>query len=290
MDEALELLGQRGGRLEIFPLFIGQASVGIAGDIAAGQGLQSAQMVGHELRPGGAVQSQRNQIEVVERSPQSLDALSRQHGAHGLDSDGDHKRDIHPELARQALHGQSAGFYVARVLTGFQQQQVHTTIDQRARLLEIGLLELGEGDAAGDRDGLRGRTHGTRDKAGLCGGRELVRGPPGQLGGNAIDRVGLLLQLVFRQNNRGAAKGVGLDDVGARFEVLAMNIEDDLRLADHEVFVAAVQRRSAKVRSRGVALLDHRSHGAIQNEDALVKQAPEDTALLREVPHLRSRS
>ncbi len=55
IDEALELLREGGGRFLIETFFVRQASVGIAGDEAAGERLQCADVVGHELRTGGAI-------------------------------------------------------------------------------------------------------------------------------------------------------------------------------------------------------------------------------------------
>ena len=66
IGEALELLRQGFRRLAVQALFIGQPGVRIARNVAVGQGLQRAQMVGHEFRAGGAIQTQRNQVDVIE--------------------------------------------------------------------------------------------------------------------------------------------------------------------------------------------------------------------------------
>ena len=53
--------------------------------------MQGANMIGHEFRPGGAIEAERNQIHVVERRPQRLNALAGKHGSHGLDGYGNHQ-------------------------------------------------------------------------------------------------------------------------------------------------------------------------------------------------------
>ena len=59
----------------------------------------------------------------------------------------------------------SAGLHVARVLAGLEQQEVRAALHQRAGLLVVGLPQLVESDAAGDRDGLGGGAHGAGDEA-----------------------------------------------------------------------------------------------------------------------------
>ena len=56
--------------------FIGEAGIGVAGHEAAGERMQGANMIGHEFRTRGAIQAERNQVHMVERRPQRLDALT----------------------------------------------------------------------------------------------------------------------------------------------------------------------------------------------------------------------
>ena len=135
IDEALELLGEGRRSFLIASLLVRQAGVRIAGDEAVRQRLQRADVVGHELGAGGAVQAQRKHVDVIERGPQRLDVLPGEHRAHGLDGHGDHHRNRLAEFAAQIVDGQHAGLDVARVLAGFEQQQVGAAFDQPARLL-----------------------------------------------------------------------------------------------------------------------------------------------------------
>jgi hypothetical protein len=73
-----------------------------------------------------------------------------------------------------------------------------------------------------------------------------------------------------------AAERVGLDDVGAGLEVLAMDVEDHVGPRQHEQVVVALQlaavvreARAAEVTFLQLAPLDHRPHRAVQDQDAL---------------------
>src|SRR5579863_748038 len=99
IHKSLELFGERRWRLPISPFLIGQACIGIAGNKTIREELQRADMVGHELGAGGAVQAQRNHFHVIERGPKRLDALATEHRSHGLNRRGNHQRDGLAKLA-----------------------------------------------------------------------------------------------------------------------------------------------------------------------------------------------
>ena len=64
-------------------------------------------------------------------------------------------------------------------------------------------------------------------------------------------------------------KAVGFDNVGAGFEVPNVDIADPIRARDTQIFVAVFEMRAAKISRSGVIRLEHRAHGAVENEDAL---------------------
>ena len=90
-------------------------------------------------------------------------------------------------------------------------------------------MKLREGDRCGDVQILGGGAHGSGDKARLCGCGELVRDLPRDLGRGVIDLVGAILELKFRQNEPRPAERIGFDDVGAGFQIGAMDSSDDIR-------------------------------------------------------------
>ena len=121
VHEARELEGETLRRLAVLAALVGQPRVGIHARPARGDRGQRAEVVGHELGPGRAVEPDREEPEVLERDVERLDALTREHGAHGLDGRRDHQR--HVESARRALrapHPERGGLEVERVLRRLQ--------------------------------------------------------------------------------------------------------------------------------------------------------------------------
>ncbi len=66
IDEALQLSGESLRRFEILAFFVRQASVGIARDARVGEFVERADVVGHELGTGGAVEADGEQLDVGE--------------------------------------------------------------------------------------------------------------------------------------------------------------------------------------------------------------------------------
>ena len=95
--------------------------------------------------------------------------------------------------------------------------------------------------------------------------------------GGFVDRAHLRFHPVVRLGNAGCAEGVRLDDVGARLEIGVVDRVHRLRLRhrQHVVVTREVTRmvveRTAEIALRKPALLDHRPHCAIENEDPFGK-------------------
>ena len=77
IDETVKLLGERIGSFLISAFFVGQAGVRIAGDEAICQRLQRANVVGHELGAGGAIQAERKQFHDDRAKPRALRCSGR---------------------------------------------------------------------------------------------------------------------------------------------------------------------------------------------------------------------
>ena len=85
IDKFFELACQHGRRFKIFPLFIRQTGVGVAGNVLPGELTERADVIGHELRTGGAVHAKGERLGMAQRSPHGFHGLSGKHGAHRLD-------------------------------------------------------------------------------------------------------------------------------------------------------------------------------------------------------------
>ena len=91
-----------------------------------------------------------------------------------------------------------------------------------------------------------------------------------------VQLVGDRLEQVVGLRDGRAAERVGLDDVGAGGEVLAVDLADDVGpRQDQQVVVAAqilrvvLEPLAAEIGLGGLVALDHRPHRAVEDEDAL---------------------
>jgi hypothetical protein len=105
--------------------------------------------------------------------------------------------------------------------------------------------------------------------------RNVVRGLAADLRRRLVDLVNVRLEVIVGERDRLRVEGVGLDDVGARFEVLAMHFVEHRRAGDGEDVAGALQvarmRRepvAAELALRESVALDHRPHRPVQDENA----------------------
>ena len=83
------------------------------------------------------------------------------------------------------------------------------------------------------------------------------------------------------QTDGGGAEGIGLDDIGAGLEILAVNFLYDVGLSQLKQFEATfeilafpiVEAFPAILLFGQLVTLNHGAHGAIEDDDALAEQA-----------------
>ena len=211
VHEAPHLQGEALRRLLVLAELVGQAGVRVHADEAGGEARERAQVVGHELGTGGAVESDGEEIEVLHRRVQRVHALPRQHGPHGLDGAADHEGQVEARLADGLTDPDGRRLDVERVLAGLQQQRVRTARDQPLGLGVVAVAHLVEGDTAGDRDGARAGAHGAHHEAGTLRGRAPVGGGSGNARGGGGDLVGLVSEAIFGQHIGSTPEGIGRD-------------------------------------------------------------------------------
>ena len=73
-------------------------------------------------------------------------------------------------------------------------------------------------------------------------------------------------------------EGVGLNDVGAGFEIRVVDLADDVRLGQHEQVVVALEVAWVILEARAtiaclveLIALNHGAHGAVEDQDALLR-------------------
>ncbi len=224
-------------------------------------------MVGHEVGAGSAVQPHPGEPAIGERGVKGFDILPRQQRAHRLDRARDRERDLDAGFRDRALDSDQARLAVERVLHGLQQKQIDAALDEALGLLLVGIRELVESDAAGDRDGLGRRPHRARHEAGPLGGAGGVGSRARDRAGQAIDFVRVFGEAVLGQHDRGAAECVGLDEIGAGVEETVVQFADFVGARADQVLIASLELRTAEVGGAEMHVLDGRPRRAVDNDD-----------------------
>ena len=287
-----------GGRLVVAGVGhrVRQPRVGVARHEAVGHARDLLEVGPHQRRAERAVQAHRQRLRVTHRVPERRRRLTRKRTARRVgDRAGDDDRQPSTGRVERLLEAEQRRLRVQRVEHGFDEQQVGAALDQSERGLAIGGDQLVPGDVARagivdvrrDRRGAVGRPERPGDKAWLV---RRARGPA--VGAAARDRRRGAIHLVHPRGksvvglrDRGRVEGVGLDDVGAGFEVGVVDRRDRVGPGQHEEVVVALQVVAVIVQSAGgraaevgfgeLQLLDHRAHRAVEDEDALAHQARE---------------
>ncbi len=102
-------------------------------------------------------------------------------------------------------------------------------------------------------------------------GRHLL----GDAGGLLVDLVGLVTQPVLVEHEAERAEGGGLDRVDADLEEAGVEVADDIRAGEHQVFVAALVLLAPEVVGAEVAVLDPGAEGTVEHQHALAQRVEE---------------
>src|SRR5215472_6617285 len=184
----------------------GQPGVRIHGDDTGRDLAERAKMIGHELRAGGAVESDGEEVEVLQGGIERIHPLPGQHGPHGLDGAADHERQRAPGLRESPLHADGRRLHVERVLAGLEEQRVDPALDQGSALAIVRVQDLIEGDAARDRDGSGPGSHRAQDEMGPIRSRVAVGCLASDAGGGQGYFVAAIGKPIFCKHIRRTAK------------------------------------------------------------------------------------
>ena len=281
------------GRLVVLAERVGQTGVGIAGDEGVGDPAHLGDVGPHLGRAQGTVQPDRQRPDVAHRRPERLGHLPRQRPAGRVgDGPGDDHRPTAAVLLEQRLDGEDRRLGVEGVEDRLDDEEVGTAVDQASAGVGVRRDELVVGHVAGagvvdvgrDGRGAGGGAQGSGDvpRAVRRLPRHLVADPPRQPGRLEVDLVGEVLEAVVAQRDRRRVEGVGLDDVRAGLEVLAVDGRDDLRLGQGQQVVVALEvgrplgeALAAVARLGGPVPLDGRAHGPVEDHDPVPQQRGE---------------
>ncbi len=282
-----------GRQLVVLAERVRQSGVGIAGHPAVRQARQLFEVRPHLPGAERTVQADAPWPRVVDRQIKRFERLARERPPAPVgDRHRDHERQRLAGRLADLVDRDERGLRVQRVEDRLDEQDVGAAVDEPADLLGVRVLQLIEGDRAYRRvvDVRRDRQRpvGRPDRAGHEPGllrrarRVLVGRGPGEPRGGDVDLVHERLQAVVALGDGVRVERVGLDDVGARLEVLAVNAADHVRPRQHEHVAVALEvvrmpgeLLAAEVRLLELVALDHRAHRAVQDQEALRQGAIE---------------
>ena len=292
------------GRLVVLAHLVRQASIRVQRHERTRDFRERRDVFAHHFRPECTVQPNRQKVCVRQRRVKRLDRLARKR-ASTLIGDRARKHDRHSSSRslERILDSGKCGLGVQGVKDRFDQQHIHATLEQGQRLFFVREREFVKGYGP-KRWVFHLRTHARRA---VCWPerprhetrfvrlklREFVRCPSSNPRTLEVEFVDPILHLVIGLSNPRAAERVRTDDVRARRQKRAVNLEDDLWARDRKQVVVALQWArqefwDAEIFFLEFVLLDHGSHRAIQDQDALEKKLFESwfhsfNALLGEV-------
>ncbi len=132
------------------------------------------------------------------------------------------------------------------ILARFNAEKIRSSLGQSPRLLFVSGGHLLEFDVAQRRE-FRGGSHRACHEPGMFGCGEFPGHAPGDLRGFHVQLVSTGRKTVFRQDDRGTAKGVRLDDIAAGLEVVPVDVFHGPGTGNHQIFVAAVKVFSPEI-------------------------------------------
>ncbi len=224
-----------------------------------------ADVLFHLLRSRRAVQPEDVDGKWLKDRHHSGDVGPHQHRAGGLHGHRHHQGTTFTGGFEGLLDSLQCRLDLENVLTGLDDEQIDIAGDQALRLFPEGRAHRVEIDVAeGGQFG--GGSHGTGHEAWFLGGAVLIRHLPGEFRRLLVQGMGVILQAVFGQNDRGGTEGVGLDHIASRLQKLAMHRLNGIGPGDHQVLVATLQFQTAEVISRQIHLLQAGSGGPVEDE------------------------
>ena len=273
-------------RLVVLPELVRQARVGMRAHVDRRHPRELLHVLPERPGPQRAVEPHAQRPAVRHRVPERFRRLPGERPpARVHDRAGDHHREPLPDLVEQRLEREQRRLRVERVEDGLDQDQVGPAIDEPARAVGVRGNQLVERHVPE-----AGVVHVRRKRRASVGGAEdpgheprrvghpalpFVGGVTSQPGRGVVELVDQLLHAVVRERHRVRRERVGLDDVGPGLEVRRVDGPDDPGLGQGEEIAVApkvagpVGEALASIVLLAQAVgLDHRSHRAVEHENA----------------------
>ncbi len=231
------------GRLVVFTKLVGQTGIGVrAGECLRDTGNlldMRTQVFGSQC----TVKPDTDRVCMHDRVPECLRRLPCQGATTGIrDRSGYHNRQVLSQGLQAVQHRINCRLGIEGIKNGFYQENIRSALNQAPCGFGIGLHQFVKRnipetriiDIRRNRGGTVAGAQNTRDKTGPAGRLFLdpVGHGSGQAGSFHVQFMHQVLHVVIRHGNRIGIEGVGLENVGARFKILPMNVGNDVGLSE----------------------------------------------------------
>ena len=244
----------RRAQVDVAPLDVARLSrVGLCRQPAAGDGGHALDRVEHRCRTDGTVDADHRRAALLELRRELLGRRAVERVAVLL---GRHLRDDRD--VRHAPHGIDRRADFVQIAERLEDEEIDAAVGKRLRLLAEIVARLVDAGLAPRLDADAERSDGAGDV------RLLARSVPRDFRRLLVDRVQPIGEAERSELDAVRAERVGLDDVGARADVLLVHFSDQVRLRQ-------VQRVEALV-DEDALRIEHRPHRAVAHEDPLVER------------------
>ena len=285
-----DMCRHRLGRVVVLAEGVRQSGVRMARDARLGDRGQLFDIGPQLLGAEGAIEAHGDRLGVPHRVVERLGGLAGKGAPRGVgDRSGDHYRDAQAVALESLLDRDQGRLGVQRVEHRLDEEQVDATLEQAFHRLAVSGDQLVEGhgakarvvDVGRNRRGFVRRTEHARDEAGALRifGLGLPHGVPGEIRRRAVELAGELAHAVIGQRNGGRVESIRLDDVGARLQVLRVDIAHQRRLGQRQQVVVAFELAAPVAKALAAIVLfgepgalDHGAHCAVEQKDALGEQ------------------
>ena len=281
-------LGQLRRRLVITAEGIRQAGVGVGRDQTIGLAGDLLDVAAQLPGTQGAIEAERERPGVAQGIPEGLGSLAGKRATRGVgDRARDHDRATFARVVEIPLDREQRHLGVQRIEYRLDQDQVGAALDEAVGGLVIRGDQLVPAhvaitrivDVRRQRQGTRGRPQHAGDEARPLRCAELVGHLAGEFRAGVVQLVHQRLHAVIGQGDGVGVEGVGFENVGTGGEILAVNLAYHLRPRQQQEIVVALEIArpvgkafAAIIRLGQRVALDHGAHGAVEDEDALLRQ------------------
>ena len=226
-----------------------------------------AQVLGHLVRTGRAVEADHVGSHGFERGDRGADLGTHEHPPGGLHRDLHHERKLAAGVGHRPPARDERGLRLEQVVDRLDQQHVGAARDQPGGLLLVVGPQRVERDRAERRQPRAGADRAD-DPAGPIRGAPLLGRLLGEPGRGHVHVVGLVRDAVFGEHQRKGAERGGLDRVDPDREVLGVHLADEVGSGHDEVLVAALERLAAEVVGAEILALDPGAERTVEDQDA----------------------